>query len=152
MPFKAASVLLVVAVALVSFSAVSKADCEDPNLNKSTSKIKRYFIYNDKLLTFFEAWHQCRSYGLQLATVKDILKMPFKAASVLLVVAVALVLFSAESKAACGDPVLNKSTPKIKRYFIYIDKLHTFEAWHQCRLHGIRMLATVLRVPRMMRN
>lgn len=71
MPFKAASVLLVVAVALVSFSAVSKADCEDPNLNKSTSKIKRYFIYNDKLVTFLEAWHQCRSHGLQLATVKS---------------------------------------------------------------------------------
>ncbi|KAL9704012.1 hypothetical protein quinque_007530 [Culex quinquefasciatus] len=46
MPFKTSSVLLVLV-------------------------IKRYFFYNDKLLTFFEAWHQCRSYGLQLATVKS---------------------------------------------------------------------------------
>ncbi|XP_039444675.2 perlucin-like [Culex pipiens pallens] len=78
MQFKAASVVLVLAVALVLFGAVGKAVVEDPILYNvatqvsSCAETKRYFIYNDKELTFFEAWHQCRSYGLRLAMVNSV--------------------------------------------------------------------------------
>ncbi|XP_038106288.1 perlucin [Culex quinquefasciatus] len=78
MSLKAASVILALTVTLVSSSAADIPVMEDPmilmnsTLNVSaTAGNQRYFIYNDLQLTFFEAWHQCRSHGLRLATVKS---------------------------------------------------------------------------------
>ncbi|KAL9703969.1 hypothetical protein quinque_007487 [Culex quinquefasciatus] len=56
MSLKAASVILALTVALVSFSAAEIPVMEDPMI-----------LMNSTL----NAWHQCRSHGLRLATVKS---------------------------------------------------------------------------------
>ncbi|XP_039443845.1 perlucin-like [Culex pipiens pallens] len=82
MSFKAASVVFVLAAALVSTSSASPLKKPGSPKN-STSGIspragfpnsyQRYFVYNDEPVTFIEACQKCRAHGLRLASVHSAL-------------------------------------------------------------------------------
>uniref|UniRef100_A0A1Q3FRY7 Putative salivary c-type lectin n=2 Tax=Culex tarsalis TaxID=7177 RepID=A0A1Q3FRY7_CULTA len=72
---KAVSAVLALAMAtLVSSSSVLKNFTSDVSVRAGfANSYQRYFVYNEEAVTFFEAWHKCRSHGLRLASVHSAL-------------------------------------------------------------------------------